>query len=59
MFRYELLLSALRRTQPGAVTDEASAIEALGLKPRLVPGDPRNIKVTYPEDLALARLRPR
>ena len=38
------------------VTDEAGAIEALGLKPKLVMGDPRNIKVTYPEDLALAEL---
>ena len=56
MFRYRLLLEALRRADPGAVTDEASAIEALGLKPKLVAGDPRNIKVTYPEDLALAEL---
>ena len=55
MFRYRLLLEALRRADPGTVTDEASAIEALGLKPRLVMGDTRNIKVTYPEDLALAR----
>ena len=55
MFRYRLLLEALHRTD-GAVTDEAGAIEALGLKPKLVTGDPRNIKVTYPEDLALAEL---
>jgi 2-C-methyl-D-erythritol 4-phosphate cytidylyltransferase len=38
------------------VTDEASAVEALGLSPRLVQGSERNIKVTYPEDLALAEL---
>jgi hypothetical protein len=38
------------------VTDEASAIEGLGLKPRLVMGDSRNIKVTFPEDLAIAEL---
>ena len=56
MFRYRLLLEALHRTDAGAVTDEAGAIEALGLKPKLVTGDPRNIKVTYPEDLALAEL---
>jgi 2-C-methyl-D-erythritol 4-phosphate cytidylyltransferase len=36
------------------VTDEASAIEALGLAPRLVPGGALNFKVTYPEDFALA-----
>jgi 2-C-methyl-D-erythritol 4-phosphate cytidylyltransferase len=54
MFRYELLLRALRTADPAAVTDEACAIEALGLKPRLVQGSLRNIKVTYPQDLALA-----
>ena len=31
-----------------------AAIEALGLHPRLVPGAATNIKVTYPEDMALA-----
>jgi 2-C-methyl-D-erythritol 4-phosphate cytidylyltransferase len=36
------------------ITDEARAIENLGLKPRLVRGDARNIKVTYEQDLALA-----
>jgi 2-C-methyl-D-erythritol 4-phosphate cytidylyltransferase len=56
MFRYRLLLEALRATDHGLVTDEAQAIEELGLKPRLVMGDARNIKVTYPQDLALAEL---
>ena len=36
------------------VTDEASAIEALGLQPRLVEADATNLKVTYPLDLQLA-----
>ncbi|MFT4676973.1 MAG: 2-C-methyl-D-erythritol 4-phosphate cytidylyltransferase [Patiriisocius sp.] len=36
------------------VTDEASAIEALGRHPLIVPGSPRNIKITTPEDLAFA-----
>ena len=36
------------------VTDEAGAIEALGLKPKLVQGSITNFKVTYPEDLQLA-----
>lgn len=56
MFRYRLLLEALRAMDPALVTDEACAIENLGLKPRLVKGDARNIKVTYPEDLELAEL---
>ena len=37
-----------------AVTDESSAIEALGLAPRLVAGSAQNFKVTYPDDFALA-----
>lgn len=56
MFRYRLLLEALRATDHALVTDEAGAIEGLGLKPRLVMGDARNIKVTQPADLALAEL---
>ena len=36
------------------ITDEASAIEAAGKSPRLVRGDFENIKVTWPEDFALA-----
>jgi 2-C-methyl-D-erythritol 4-phosphate cytidylyltransferase len=36
------------------VNDEASAIEQMGLKPRLVAGSRENLKVTYPEDLAIA-----
>jgi 2-C-methyl-D-erythritol 4-phosphate cytidylyltransferase len=56
MFRYRLLIEALRAADPAVVTDEARAIEGLGLKPRLVMGDTRNIKVTYPEDIAIAEL---
>jgi len=56
MFRYRLLIEALRAGDPAVATDEARAIEGLGLKPRLVMGTPSNIKVTFPEDLALAEL---
>jgi 2-C-methyl-D-erythritol 4-phosphate cytidylyltransferase len=54
MFRYRVLRDAFDR--PGAVhcTDEAQAVEALGRKPRLVMGNPTNLKITYPEDLTLA-----
>lgn len=38
------------------VTDEASAMEASGASPALIEGQPRNIKITYPQDLALAEL---
>ena len=56
MFRYATLTEALRRSGLEDVTDEASAVERMGLKPRLVAGEARNLKVTYPEDLELARL---
>lgn len=54
MFRYRLLVDALARLPEEAVTDEAGAVEALGLAPRLVTGDMGNLKVTYPHDLPLA-----
>ncbi len=56
MFRYRLLLESLRSIDPALATDEARAIEQLGLRPKLVQGDARNLKVTYPEDLELAKL---
>ena len=54
MFRYAILNHALRQADLATITDEAQAVEALGVKPRLVQGSPANIKVTYPEDLELA-----
>ena len=52
MFRYETLLHALAAAPD--VTDEAQAIEALGMSPLLVAGSARNIKITLPEDAELA-----
>ncbi|HQO29328.1 MAG TPA: 2-C-methyl-D-erythritol 4-phosphate cytidylyltransferase [Accumulibacter sp.] len=54
MFRYSLLAQAMD-DHPGG-TDEASAIEAAGFRPRLINGDSRNLKVTYAADLSLAEL---
>ncbi|WP_426417387.1 2-C-methyl-D-erythritol 4-phosphate cytidylyltransferase [Aestuariirhabdus sp. LZHN29] len=56
MFRYGVLRDALSAVlaRGELVTDEAAAIEAAGLKPLLVEGAQDNIKVTRPEDLALA-----
>ena len=53
MFRIGALMEALDGAGPD-VTDEASAIEAGGAAPKLVPGSPENIKVTHPGDFALA-----
>lgn len=55
-FRADLLRNALIHAQQQqlAVTDEASAMELAGFRPHLVAGRSDNIKVTRPEDLALA-----
>jgi 2-C-methyl-D-erythritol 4-phosphate cytidylyltransferase len=53
MFRAGLLAQALKRAK-GTPTDEAAAIEQMGLRPRLVTGSRENLKVTWPEDLAIA-----
>ena len=55
MFRYRLLTNALESFD-GVPTDEAQAIEALGFEPKLVTGSLRNMKVTYPQDMALMEL---
>jgi 2-C-methyl-D-erythritol 4-phosphate cytidylyltransferase len=56
MFRFGVLDRALRAAgeTAAAPTDEAQAVEALGLQPRLVRGDPDNIKITLPEDIERA-----
>jgi 2-C-methyl-D-erythritol 4-phosphate cytidylyltransferase len=58
MFRHAQLLQALQQAQQQAkqITDEASAIEAMGHRPKLVEGSARNFKVTLPQDLLLAEL---
>ncbi|MGC1817346.1 MAG: 2-C-methyl-D-erythritol 4-phosphate cytidylyltransferase [Casimicrobiaceae bacterium] len=59
MFRYRVLADAIELDAAGDATDEAQAVEALAATgactmPRLVPGSPANVKVTYAGDLALA-----
>lgn len=54
MFRLGALQEAMEMVG-AAVTDEASAMEAMGLHPLLVPGSALNFKVTYPQDFVLAQ----
>ncbi len=58
IFRYGLLREALELAARGSrlVTDEASALEAMDYCPLMVEGRCDNIKVTRPEDLAMAEL---
>lgn len=52
-FRADILRDAHRRVSADA-TDDAAMVEALGIPVKLFAGDPRNIKITAPEDLAIA-----
>ncbi len=56
VFRLSVILKALEWviSQGLKVTDDASAMELAGYKPRIIPGDSKNIKITRPEDLILA-----
>jgi len=56
MFSLNLLKQALSHAieNKALVTDEASAIELQGLKPKMIEGQPGNIKITHPGDLQLA-----
>ncbi|WP_372780912.1 2-C-methyl-D-erythritol 4-phosphate cytidylyltransferase [Litorivivens sp.] len=58
VFRYQILRDSLERAlaEGIAITDEASAVEWAGFKPRLFPGSNRNIKITVPEDIELAAM---
>jgi len=61
MFRFSLLRAALQAASQGvsdsaAITDDASAVEALGHTPLLVEGHPRNLKVTLPRDIEIAAM---
>ncbi|ART63925.1 2-C-methyl-D-erythritol 4-phosphate cytidylyltransferase [Kushneria marisflavi] len=55
-FRYGVLQEAFRTAREAnfLMTDEASGVERLGHAPRLVTGRSDNLKITHPEDLALA-----
>ncbi len=56
MFRLRQLKSAIEQALMAGerITDEASAIEFLGLKPVMVMGHSDNIKITVPQDLIMA-----
>jgi 2-C-methyl-D-erythritol 4-phosphate cytidylyltransferase len=55
-FRYGILKSGIENSlmHNKIATDESSAIEQAGYKPKMIPGDRNNMKITYPEDIAFA-----
>jgi 2-C-methyl-D-erythritol 4-phosphate cytidylyltransferase len=56
VFRRDWLEEALAKAEADGFlgTDDAQLVERLGLPVRVVEGDPLNLKITFPEDLALA-----
>ncbi|WP_416190541.1 2-C-methyl-D-erythritol 4-phosphate cytidylyltransferase [Neisseria sp. CCUG17229] len=56
LFQTALLHRALSADDLSSVTDEASAVEMLGVQPLLVLGDTRNLKLTLPQDEFIVRL---
>ncbi|MFO1258896.1 MAG: 2-C-methyl-D-erythritol 4-phosphate cytidylyltransferase [Gammaproteobacteria bacterium] len=56
MFRLSLLMEGLTYcfNHKKTITDEASAVEAIGAKPKIVAGHPNNLKITWEADLAVA-----
>ena len=58
VFDYDLLRGALEQAAEKAlpITDDCSAVEAMGMSVRIVDGDERNIKITTPMDLKLANM---
>ena len=55
VFEAGLLRRAYKTAELAGTTDDASVIERLGEPVLVVDGDPRNLKITTPDDLALAR----
>ena len=58
VFDFDLLRGALKKAEleDYAVTDDASAVEYMGMNVKIVEGDERNIKVTTPMDLKIAEM---
>ena len=58
VFDYDLIRGALKKAKEdeAEVTDDCSAVERLGMAVKIVEGDERNIKVTTPVDLKIAKM---
>jgi len=55
VFEVDLLRRAYAEADPSGTTDDSMVVERLGERVVVVEGDPRNIKVTTPDDLAMIR----
>jgi 2-C-methyl-D-erythritol 4-phosphate cytidylyltransferase len=58
VFDFDLLRGAQKKAEEdeAAITDDCSAVERMGMSVKIVEGDERNLKITTPMDLAVARM---
>lgn len=58
VFDFDLLRGALKKAEEdeAVLTDDCSAVERMGMSVKIVEGDERNLKITTPMDLAVARM---
>ena len=54
-FRKDIIVKAYSNLNGKKVFDDAGAVESIGEKVKIVDGSPVNIKITYPEDISLAK----
>ncbi len=54
VFQYDILMKAYEQEYSESFTDDASVVESVGYRVKLVEGNPENIKITTPEDLVFA-----
>lgn len=55
VFRFDLINKAYSMLRENNVTDDCQAAELIGIRPRLVPGDYFNIKITTKDDIEFAK----
>lgn len=55
--RFDLLFSSYQKIfdQQLTITDDSQVLELNGIKPKIIPCSPQNIKITYPQDIFLAK----
>lgn len=58
VFDIDLIKAALKkaREEDAVITDDCSAVERLGMSVKIVMGDERNLKITTPMDLKIAKM---
>jgi len=55
-FKKEIIISAYKKLNKRKLTDDAQMLEIIGKKVKVIPGDLLNFKITYPQDLKLAKI---